>query len=237
MYIVEGNIGAGKSTFLTMITKHLPQVSVSLEPLQNWHREEYGQSLLQLFYTNPERWASTLETLALISRIKEHVTEQGNPNPFRLVERSIFSGHYCFAKNSYQSKFLTDLEWHLYQEWFTFLTADKCLLPHGFIYLQVDPERALERIQRRNRSAENGLPIAYLQDIDRLHQDFLIKRTTPDAQLNQVPVLVIDCNEDFEHNPERFAQHCRALETFFTHTQKNAPSPIHAKMTAHSCSY
>lgn len=231
MYIVEGNIGAGKSTFLTMVTKYLPQVSVSLEPLQNWHREEYGQSLLQLFYTQPQRWAFTLETLALVARIKEHLMEQNNPNPYRLVERSIFSGNYCFAKNSHQSKFLTDLEWNLYQQWFSFLTAEKCLLPHGFIYLKIDPERALERIQKRNRSAEAGLPLAYLQDIDKLHHELLVARSTEDVRLNRVPVLTLDCNEDFEHTPAQFAHHCQALERFFAQTHVGPrPTPCQGSL-------
>lgn len=228
MYIVEGNIGAGKSTFLTMVTKHLLTVSVALEPLQTWHREQYGQSLLHLFYAQPQRWAYTLETLALMARIKEHLSEQNNPDPRCLVERSIFSGHYCFAKNSYQSGFLTDLEWGMYQEWFAFLTAGKCVLPHGFIYLKIEPENALERIQKRNRSAEAGMPITYLQDIDRLHRDLLIERTTPCKELNTVPVLVLDCNDDFEHSPERFSSHCRAVEQFMHETQQEKPSCIQA---------
>lgn len=49
MYIVEGNIGAGKSTFLNLIGIHMPHVSIALEPLNNWQSEEYGQSLLKNF--------------------------------------------------------------------------------------------------------------------------------------------------------------------------------------------
>jgi len=33
MYIVEGNIGAGKSTFLKLLSQHVPQVTVVQEPV------------------------------------------------------------------------------------------------------------------------------------------------------------------------------------------------------------
>ena len=105
MYILEGNIGAGKSTFLKLIGDRMPNISVGLEPLNNWHSEKSGQSLLQQFYTDPKRWAFTLETVAMMSRVKEHMLEQHIPSSFRIVERSIYSGYYCFAQNSYDSGF------------------------------------------------------------------------------------------------------------------------------------
>lgn len=39
IYIVEGNIGAGKSTFLKLLNDHLVNVSVSLEPVYNWQQQ------------------------------------------------------------------------------------------------------------------------------------------------------------------------------------------------------
>ena len=110
MFIVEGNIGAGKSTFLTMVAKAAPHISVVLEPLHNWQRQTQGQSLLVNFMNNPGRWSYTMETLTMMCRVKDHLQEQSNPNPSRLMERSIYSGHYCFATNGYRNGFLTNLE-------------------------------------------------------------------------------------------------------------------------------
>ena len=76
MYIVEGNIGAGKSTFLRLIQAQLPQVSVVFEPLHNWQSQVYGQSILSQFYNDPHRWAYTMETLAMACRVQEHIQEQ-----------------------------------------------------------------------------------------------------------------------------------------------------------------
>ena len=76
MYIVEGNIGVGKSTFLNLIQQNLPEVKILTEPKDNWTNQIYGQSLLENFYKSPQRWAYTLETLAMICRAKDHMREQ-----------------------------------------------------------------------------------------------------------------------------------------------------------------
>ena len=100
MYIVEGTIGAGKSTFLRLIEQQLSKIAVIYEPVDSWQSEEHGSSLLTQFYTNPGRWAYSMETFAMACRVKEHLKEQQEQNRFRLMERSIYSGHYCFTYNS-----------------------------------------------------------------------------------------------------------------------------------------
>ncbi len=218
MYIVEGNIGAGKSTFLRLLAKQLPAISIALEPLEQWHKEEHGQSLLADFYKDPKRWAYTLETLTMISRVKEHVAEQQQKEPWRVMERSIYSGHYCFAKNSFQNGFLTAVEWNVYRDLFGFLTQTTCNAPQGFIYLKVDPCIALERTKKRNRSAESTIPLSYLEQIGALHDDFLIKKRDISKQLLNIPILELDCNNDFESDEKMLVKHCHAVEQFLMET-------------------
>src|SRR5581483_5280099 len=165
MYIVEGNIGAGKSTFLTMVAQQAPHISVVLEPLHNWQRQTHGQSLLVNFMNNPRRWSYTMETLTMMCRVKDHLQEQANPNPSRLMERSIYSGHYCFALTGYESGFMTGVEWQMYSQWFNFLVPGKCRPPQGFIYLKVDPLISFERIAKRKREGESAITLDYLKAI------------------------------------------------------------------------
>src|SRR3989337_1493014 len=99
MYILEGNIGAGKSTFLRLIKEHMPEIDVSFEPVHNWQKKVYGQSLLANFYQYPKRWAYTLETFAMICRVIEHLKDQSRCYQKKIIERSIYSGHYCFTLN------------------------------------------------------------------------------------------------------------------------------------------
>jgi deoxyadenosine/deoxycytidine kinase len=229
MYILEGNIGAGKSTFLRLLAQQLPSVSVAFEPVQQWNKEEQGSSLLADFYQDPHRWAYALETQTMICRVKEHSKEQQHSNPWRIMERSIYSGYHCFAQNSYLNGFLTKIEWNVYQEFYTTLTQNTCQLPHGFIYLKVDPAIALERTKKRNRSAETTIPLDYLQQIDRLHNAFLINKENIADELTSVPVLVLDCNQEFESSVEVFANHCKRIEEFLLQTtpttQKKSACP------------
>lgn len=218
MYILEGNIGAGKSTFLRLLSQQMPSVSISLEPVNNWQKEVYGQSLLANFYQEPKRWAYTFETMTMICRIQEHLVEQKHTKQIRILERSIYSGHYCFARNSYEREFMNNLEWQLYQQWFNVLVQGKCLPPHGFIYLKVDPEISYERIKKRNRFAEKTISLAYLKQIHQRHEEFLIEKKEILNELMHVPILILDCNEEFETNSSKLKEHLIAVQDFLNNT-------------------
>ncbi len=212
MFIVEGTIGAGKSTFLKLLATAINNIVIKLESVDNWQHKEYGQSLLAQFYENPHRWAFTFETFTMKQRVYEYLKENTHIHPL-FIERSIFSGHYVFARNSFESGFLTATEWHIYQEWFTFLTKQS-IQPTGFIYLKLDPAVAYERIKKRNRTAEASLPLDYLHQIDYRHEQFLIQKEQVASYVKQVPVLVLDCNDEFEENPQQFKKHCDAVVNF-----------------------
>ncbi len=229
MYILEANIGAGKTTFLRMMQSHIPQITAVFEPLHNWQSQVYGQSILSNFYKEPKRWAYTMETLAMACRVQQHVSEQENPNTLRVMERSIYSGHYAFATNSYQNGFLSALEWNLYLEWFNFIVTGHCKAPHGFIYLYVDPEIAYERIKKRNRSAEKTISLDYIKQIHERHQAFLVEKRDVLPELRSIPVLVLDCNKDFESDASEFYNHAQAVAAFMNAVEH---VPAHMGQTA-----
>lgn len=220
MYIVEGNIGAGKSTFLKLVEQKFSHISVALEPIHNWQGTVYGQSLLSNFYQEPKRWAYTMETLTMICRVREHLQEIEKNQPNRLIERSIYSGHYCFAQNGYEQGFMSEVEWKAYESWFDFLIPARCKPPLGFIYLRVDPEIAYERIKKRNRLAEKTITLQYLRQVHAKHEDFLIhnKKSLPNISLT--PVLILDCNEDFETNENILQDHLDKVHHLMSTTQQ-----------------
>ncbi len=214
MYILEGNIGAGKSTFLKMIHDHIPEIKVSFEPLHNWQSQIYGQSLLANYMEKPRRWSYTFETFAMMCRVKEHVWHQQEQKASHIIERSIFSGHYCFSLNGYANGFMSHLEWKMYNDWFSFLIPQHCKAPLGFIYLQTNPEVAFTRIKKRNRLAEKKITYTYIEQLHDYHEKFLIEKQELLPMLQKVPVLIIDCNEEFEDNLELFNKHCQTIKKF-----------------------
>lgn len=205
MFIVEGIIGAGKSTLLTMLGREYPALSVGLEPMHAWQGSVFGQSLLTSYYHEPKRWAYTMESVAMVCRAQEHRRDQANTNPFRLVERSIYSGHYCFALNGYREGFFTELEWAMYEELFRFTIPGHCKPPHGFIYLRLDPHVAYERMRMRDRYSEKQVSLSYLKQIHERHEEFLIEKKNVLPEIAAVPLLVLDVTNDFQHDAQVFA--------------------------------
>lgn len=224
MYLVEGNIGAGKSTLLSLIAKRLPHIKVVFESVNTWNNAQHGASLLSHFYQDSTRWGYTMETFTMFTRIKEHLEEQKDAHPFKIMERSLYSGHYCFARNGYLQGCLTNVEWSLYTQWFTFLVEGNCKPPYGFIYLQADPAVCYERTRKRSRSGEETIPLAYLEQIHEQHEQFLIKKADVLESLINVPVLVLDVSQEFENNETVLTHHMKQIDEF-VHATSNQPLP------------
>lgn len=197
MYILEGNIGAGKSTFLSRIQSYIPYIYGALEPVATWQHKIDGASLLELFITDPHRWAYMFEKMTMMTRIQEHRILQKKTD-IVLVERSVYSGYYCFAKNSHHEGFMTSAEWAIYQQWFHLLVPQLCHQPQGFIYLRVNPALAYERMKKRDRQEEETIPISYLEQIHQRHDSFLLQKEAILPHLKSIPVLVLEINDDFE---------------------------------------
>ncbi|MEX0940127.1 MAG: deoxynucleoside kinase [Candidatus Babeliales bacterium] len=212
---IEGNIGAGKSTILSIIQKWLP-VNIVLEPHEKWQNVG-GHNLLEKFYTDTPRWAYTFQTYAFVSRI---LAQQQNQqlSSINILERSVFSDRYCFAKNCYESGIMSALEWQLYKEWFSWLVDAYVSPMKGFIYLQADPAVCYKRLLKRNRSEEVNVSLEYLEKIHAKHEKWLIGKN---EQYRDVPVLILECNKDFEHDIEEQEKHLQSISEFLNIPKKN----------------
>lgn len=219
-FIVEGNIGAGKSTFLRVLKEYL-DVHVVPEPIHKWQNIG-GHNLLEKFYVETHRWAYSFQTYAFVSRVIEQAEHaRKHPNAIHIVERSVFSDRYCFAYNAYEQGFMTDLEWKLYQEWFDWLVCNYLPKPAGIIYLQANPNTCNTRNHIRNRSEDVGVSIDYLQQLHAKHEQWLIHKEGIAENLRAIPVLTIPCNSDFVKNEEIQQNHMNCVAAFVTqHTGK-----------------
>src|SRR5579885_483496 len=214
-FIIEGNIGAGKSTFVRLMQKHL-DVHTVFEPHDKWQNVGgSGENLLERFYTDSQRWAYTFQSYAFITRVVLQ-EEQARlyPDAIHILERSVFSDRYCFAKNSFEMGLMNALEWKLYQEWFTWLVDNYVPRPDGFIYLQTDPEICYQRLLKRGRQEEAAVAKEYLQALHKKHEDWLIAKEGIAPMLQDVPVLVLSCNNDFEHSEQELSKHVTAVQNF-----------------------
>jgi deoxyadenosine/deoxycytidine kinase len=224
MYLLEGNIGVGKSTFLRLVQEQCHNIKVIQEPQESWTSQTYGQSLLENFYKDTQRWAYTIETLALVTRIKHHMSTQALNLPLCLMERSVYSGHYCFAQNGYANGFLSPLEWDVYSRMVDVLVNQHCKPPHGFIYLRAQPEICFDRVKKRHRQGEDRMTLEYLTHIDKWHEKFLIEKKGIARNLINIPVLMLDAQFDVTTHPERFRDYVQQVKDFMLNTEQNRAS-------------
>lgn len=69
VYSIEGNIGSGKTVLLNLLSKHLPNLVIAPEPVEDWqHINRFN--LLQQYYDDPHRWAYTFQNYAILTRSK-----------------------------------------------------------------------------------------------------------------------------------------------------------------------
>ena len=229
-FIIEGNIGAGKSTILKIVQDYL-NVQIVPEPLDKWQNVAgSSENVLEKFYADTNRWAYTFQTYAFVTRVVTQ-SEYAARNPYgvQIVERSVYSDRYCFAKNCFELGSMTALEWQLYKEWFAWLVETYTAAPAGFIYLRTDPAVAYERVLKRSRSEESATPLAYIEKVHQKHEEWLIGKEDIADALTTIPVLVLDCNKEFENDKAEQEKHIAAIMRFiqngtFTHTSSEKSS-------------
>lgn len=216
MFVLEGNIGAGKSTLLRILKEHLP-VDIVAEPTDKWQKVGAAGNLLDLFYKDTPRWAYTFQSYAFVSRIQtilEHQQGQASDAITQVLERSVYCDRFCFAKNCYEAGLMSGLEWQIYQEWFSWLVENYTQKPAGFIYLKTSPRVCYDRLVKRGRSEEAAVSLDYLISLHNKHEDWLIQGHDVTDYLKDVPVLVLDCDADFEHDPARRKQFIDEISRF-----------------------
>ena len=178
---VEGNIGAGKTTLATLLSRRLHARLVL---------EEFADNpFLPKFYENPAQYAFPLELFFMAERYKQIKDMVQSPDLFGTITISdyLFTKSLLFARVN-----LADEEYRLYQKLFEIING-QVLQPDLLIYLHAPVTRLRQNIKLRNRSYEQAIPDSYLESIQQTYHTYL--HSYP------VPVLYIDVTHaDFLNN-------------------------------------
>ncbi len=142
--VVEGTVGAGKTSLIKILSKAL-----SLKPFYELS-DPMIEKFLPAFYENKSRWAFTLQVLFLTSRY-EQIKEASNIGS-AILDRSIF-GDVVFATMLQKSGFMSDDEYSVYKRIYNALTL-AATPPHLMIYIKIPTRMAIERIRGRKRDFE-----------------------------------------------------------------------------------
>jgi deoxyadenosine/deoxycytidine kinase len=192
--VIEGNIGAGKTTLATRISEQF-NARLILERFAD-------NPFLPKFYSDPEKYSFPLELSFLADRFKQLKEE--------LVEQDLFKSFtvadYYFMKSLvFAASTLTGDEYNLYRQIF-YIIYSSLPKPDIYVYLHLRPDRLLQNIEKRGRNYERSITGEYLQKIQDNY--FLFFKQNPENKY-----LIIDINEiDFVENPEHFT---RIIDTIF----------------------
>ena len=205
---LEGNIGSGKSTFMSLISENIHNCMFIQEPVNEWVeiKDSKGVNILDKFYNDTKKWAFPFQMTTFITRVQKIATIPNNR--LALVERSVFTDKKCFARSLFESGHLNEIEWKLYNDWFVWLCDNFNVKPSAYIYLKTEPETCFERIKKRSRNEETTISLDYLSKLHDKHEQWM------SYERKYMPVLTIDVRKDFEHTPERLNEIIKQVQTF-----------------------
>lgn len=158
---IEGVIGCGKTTFAREVAKRLGLLLLE-EPVAT-------NPYLEPFYKDPPRYAfgfqmRMLGQRYLMQRTAACVSAGALPQyNGAILDRSI-AGDRVFCKLHNEAGNINDLDWRTYEELYEIM-CNTLLPPTLLVYLDAQPKTAYERMCKRARKAEAGVPLEYLEQL------------------------------------------------------------------------
>lgn len=170
--VVEGPIGAGKTSLARRLAQHSGATALLEKPDEN--------PFLARFYQDPPRHALATQLFFLFQRGNE-VRD--------LAQMDMFStstvADYLFDKDPLFARLnLNDAEFALYQQIYHTLQL-QVPAPDLVIYLQAAPETLAERVRRRAKPYEQAISEDYLLRVAQGYSDFFY-------HYNAAPVLTVN---------------------------------------------
>jgi deoxyguanosine kinase len=174
--VIEGNIGAGKTTLATRIADQF-NARLILEHFSD-------NPFLPKFYNDPDKYSFPLELSFLASRYKQLKEELHTQDLFK----TFTIADYFFMKSLvFASATLQGDEYNLYRQIF-YIIYGELPKPDIYIYLHLNTDRLLDNIKKRGRNYEKSITKEYLKKIQDSYFSFF--RQHPENKY-----LVIDINE------------------------------------------
>jgi deoxyadenosine/deoxycytidine kinase len=180
---VAGNIGSGKSSLTSMLSKHYGW--------QSFYESVDDNPYLADFYGDMNRWSFNLQVYFLSKRFNDHKRiVDGTVNVIQ--DRSIYEDAEIFAKNLHDIGRMDDRDYTNYVELYKVM-MQYLQPPDLLIFLDARIDTLLKQIARRGRDYEQSIPRDYLEQLSRLYKGWIQRYTLG-------PLLVIPSDEvDFVH--------------------------------------
>ena len=187
---IEGNIGAGKSTIVENLKKYMGDVQGVVflsEPVDIWESikdSKTGETILQKFYADPDKYAFSFQVMAYASRlslIRRQVEMDPAPEVI-ICERSLEADYNIFAKMLYDDGKIDDVNYQIYKHFYEEFSYKYGL--DAVVYIDSDAEVCHRRIMKRSRDGEDQIPLDYLQKCKEYHDNWLANVKIDKLHLN-----------------------------------------------------
>jgi deoxyadenosine/deoxycytidine kinase len=180
--VIEGNIGAGKTTLSKMIAKEF-NAKLILEQFAD-------NPFLPKFYKEPDKYSFQLE----LSFLAERYQQLNNELTSRDLFKSFTIADYYFMKSLiFARATLKEDEYNLYRQIFNIIYKS-IPKPDLYVYLHINVENLEANIAKRGRDYEKQINQEYLLKLQKGYFDFFKQR-------NDISYLIIDANNmDFVEN-------------------------------------
>ena len=183
---IAGNIGSGKTTLTTLLSKHY-----------GWeaHFEEVDHNpYLDDFYSDMMRWSFNLQIFFLHSRFQQ-IHEIRKSGKAVIQDRTIYEDSTIFAPNLHDMGLMSSRDFDAYMRLFD-LMEEFISPPDLLIYLNASVSTLVDQIQKRGRPYENSIRLDYLQRLNERYQEWI-------KGYDKGKLLIIDVdNNRFPENPE-----------------------------------
>ena len=156
---IAGNIGAGKSTMVSFLSKRF-----GLNPL---YEPVDDNPYIADFYEDMKRWAFNSQIFYLSRKYALHLQAQKSEQRI-ILDRSIYEDAEIFVENLHHRKGITKRDYNTYMELYHTIRSE-LQPPDLLIYLRCSVRGVRRRIKMRGRKSEMAIPLSYIQ---KLHKQY-----------------------------------------------------------------
>jgi deoxyadenosine/deoxycytidine kinase len=159
---VAGNMGVGKSTLTALLSEKL-----DWEP---FYEAVDDNPYLADFYKDMRKWAFHSQVFFLSRRLRHHHQLLNRPDSV-IQDRTVYEDAEIFAENLYRQEHMGERDYRSYRELYEVLTM---FLPPPdlVVYLQASVPTLEHRIIIRGRDFEQDVPTDYLEQLNRLYEEW-----------------------------------------------------------------
>ena len=198
--VVAGNIGAGKSTLVRMLSERTGWYPYYEPVAQNPYLVD--------FYDNMQTWAFHSQVFFLTNRLRTHHQLMNHPSSV-IQDRCVYEDAEVFAQNLYEQGLMVERDYQTYRDLYQVL-VEFLPPPDLVIYLRASISTLAGRIALRGRDYEQNIQPEYLKQLNALYEKWI-------AHFTFCPVLTVPSDDlDYVSRPYHFDLIAQKIEEKLT---------------------